>query len=154
MFGLIREAAPRGSVSFLRVGEVIENPCVQGGEGTQTNPAATDLLTRLEGLEHLTLSGQQPTRIGGYAGRQVDVTVADSVLAACGGLAGGDAALFVAGDEVWGASPGERFRLISVDVGDQALTIVLSTDWTETPSVQELESLLQRGQRVLDSVGF
>jgi hypothetical protein len=30
----------------------------------------------------------------------------------------------------------------------------LSTDWTQTPSVQELENLLEHGQRVLDSVGF
>jgi hypothetical protein len=31
---------------------------------------------------------------------------------------------------------------------------VMSTDWTQTPSVQELENLLQLGQTVIDSVEF
>jgi class 3 adenylate cyclase len=154
VLGLLREAAPRGSLFFLRVDEVIASPCVQGGEGTQTGPGAGDVLGDLEGLEHLELAGQQPVLVGGFTGQQVDVTVSDGVFAACGGLAGGDASVFRAGEEVWGASPGERFRLISVVVGDQPVTILLSTDWTQTPSVQELENLLEHGQRVVDSVGF
>jgi class 3 adenylate cyclase len=154
MLGLVRDAAPRGSVHFLRVQEVIANPCVQGGEGAQTGPGAADLLTQLEDLEHLTLSGRQPAQVGGFTGEQVDVTVSEGVLAACGGLAGGEAAIFGAGEEVWSASSGERFRLISVGVGDQAVTILLATDWTQTPSVQELENLLDYGQRVIDSAGF
>ena len=75
------------------------------------------------------------------------------MLAACGGLVGLEVALF-GGEEVWRASPGERFRLVSVGVGNQAVTLLLSTDWTQTPSVQELEDLLELGQRVLDGVGF
>ena len=39
-------------------------------------------------------------------------------------------------------------------VDDKPVTIVLSTDWTQTPSVQELENLLEFGQRVVDSVEF
>jgi hypothetical protein len=37
-------------------------------------------------------------------------------------------------------------------VAGQAVTIVMSTDWTETQSVQELEDLLELGQRIVDSV--
>ena len=92
--------------------------------------------------------------VGGYDGTQVDVVVSDAALAACGGLVGGDVPIFRAGDEVWGASPGERFRLVTVEVGGEVVTIVLSTDWTETPSVQEMEDLLVVGQRLLDSVRF
>ncbi|HUG29529.1 MAG TPA: hypothetical protein VMQ65_03305 [Candidatus Limnocylindria bacterium] len=44
--------------------------------------------------------------------------------------------------------------MISVDVSGKAVTILLGTDWTETPSVQELESLLVLGQGVLDRVKF
>ena len=157
ILGLIRDAAPRGSVSFLRVQEVIANPCVEGGdggEGAQTGPGAADLITELEALEHLSVANHQPAQVGGFTGQQVDVTVSDGVLAACGGLVGGEAAIFGAGEEVWKASPGERFRLISVGAGDQAVAILLSTDWTEIPSVQELEGLLELGQRVLDSVEF
>ena len=155
ILGLIREAAPRGSVFFLRVDEVFASPCVQGGEGTQTGPGSTDVIGDLAPLEHLELANEQPVQVGGFAGRQVDVTVSDGVFAACGGLAGGgDASIFRAGDEVWGASPGERFRLISVVVDDQPVTIVMSTDWTQTPSVQELENLLVLARNVLDSVTF
>ena len=43
---------------------------------------------------------------------------------------------------------------MTFEVGDEVVTIVLSTDWTETPSVQEFEDLLGVGQRLLDSVRF
>jgi class 3 adenylate cyclase len=152
--GLIREAAPRGGVFFLRVDEVIANPCIEDGEGTNTGPGAADLLTQLGALDHLEVANHEAVEVGGFVGQQVDVTVSDGVLAACGGLAGAEAALFRAGNEVWSASPGERFRLISVDVDGQALTLVLSTDWSQTRSVQELESLLALGQRIIDSVAF
>jgi hypothetical protein len=39
-------------------------------------------------------------------------------------------------------------------VGAPAVTVIVSMDWTQTPSVQELESLLGLGKRVLDSVRF
>ena len=155
VLGLIRSAAPRGSVYFLRVDEVIENPCVEGGEGAQTAPGAADVLADLEELEaHLTIANRETTQVGGFPAERVDITVSDGVLAACGGVAVGEAAIFGAGGEIWGASPGERFTVISVDVGNQAVTIVLSTDWTQTPSVQELEDLLDRGQTVIESVEF
>ena len=153
ILGLLRDDAPRGSVYFLRVREVIENPCTEGNEGAQTGLGAADLLTQLENLAHLALSEPETVRVGGYIGRQVRVTVADSVLAACGGLAGGEASLLDAG-EVWKVSAGEEFTLISVDVSGEAVTILLSTDWSEAPSIQELESLRQHGQRILDSVRF
>ena len=157
VLSLIRDAgaAPRGSVTFLLVDEVIQQPCAVGGESTQPPPGAADLLTELEKLkDHLTLSGRRFAQIGAHTGEQVEVNVSEGVLAACGGLAGADASIFRAGDEVWGAASGERFRLISVGVGDQAMAILLSTDWTQIPSVQELEDLYAIGQEVLDSVRF
>jgi len=154
MVGLIRDAAPNGSVFFLRVSEIVESPCIQGGEATPTNPSAVDLLAVIRRLEHLTVSDPTTVRVGGYVGQQVDVTISEAALAACGGLAGGDVTLFLAGGESWRALPGERFRLIALDVKGQAVTIVLSTDWTVTPSVQELEALYDVGRRVLDSVRF
>jgi hypothetical protein len=69
-------------------------------------------------------------------------------------MPGGEAAIFRAGAEIWNASPGERFELISVVVDDEPVTIVMSTDWTQTPSVQELVNLLDYGQRVINSVEF
>ncbi len=154
VFGLIRDAAPRGSVQFLRVREVVPSPCLAGADDTSTGPALADPLGVVEGLEHLLLQDPKTTTVGEYQGHQVDVTVSEASLAACGGLVGADVPIFRAGDEVWGASPGERFRLITVDVGHEVVTIVLSTDWTATPSVQELEDLLDVGQRLLGGVRF
>ena len=154
ILGLIRDASPRGSVFFLRVDEVITNPCIAGADRTDTGLPTPDVLTALEALHHLGLADRAPVEVGGFAGEQVNVTVSDAALAACGGLAGADAAIFGVGEEVWGALPGERFRLVSVDVHDQAVVIVMSTDWTQTPSVQELEGLLDFGQRIIDSVAF
>jgi hypothetical protein len=156
ILGLLRDDAPRGSVYFLRVREVIANPCTEGAEGAQTGPGAADLLRSLEELQeqgYLSLSEAETVLVGGFHGRQVRVTVSDGILAACGGLAGAEAALFDAG-EVWKASPGEVFTLIAVNVSGENVTILLSTDWTQTPSVQEQESLRVLGQRVLDSVRF
>ncbi len=153
IFGLLRDEAPRGSVYFLRVQEVIENPCTDGGEGTGTAPGAADLLTQVEALPHLAVSDAETVRVGGFVGRRVSIDVLDSVLAACGGFAGAEVSLFDAG-EIWKVSPGERFTMIAVDVSGRAVTILLSTDWTQTPSVQELQSLLDLAQDILDSASF
>lgn len=151
LFGVIRDANPRGGVEFLRIKSIIESPCVQGGEGVQTGPAG--VIRELQGrTDYLTVSEPQTVSVGGETGEQVDVTVSDGALAACGGLAGGDVALFDLGQDTWRAAPGERFRLISINVGNQEVTIIMSIDWTTVPSVQELESLLTVGQRILDSV--
>ena len=154
VLGLLRDSAPRGSVYFLRVQEVIEDPCVQGGEGVETGLGAADVLADLESRDHLAVGDPRPAEVGGFTGQQVDVTVSEGVFAACGGMPGGEAAIFRAGTEIWSASPGERFELISVIVGDQPVTIVMSTDWTQTPSVQELETLLARAEHIVDSVEF
>ena len=153
LLALIREAAPRGGLAFARVQQVISNPCVQGDPGA-TAPSPADVLPQLQGLAHLEVSGLKSVTIGGAAGQQADVTVSDASLAACGGLAGADVAILQAGGEVWSATPGERFRLVGVRIDDQPVTILLSLDWTQTHSVQELEEVLQLGQRVVDSVEF
>jgi class 3 adenylate cyclase len=154
-FGLVRDVSPRGSMYLLRIEEVIANPCVEGGEGAETGPGALSLLTQLENLLHLDVSERVPVEVGGFEGQRVDITVDEGVLAACGGLSGvGEVALFDTGEEVWRASPAERFRVISVGVGSEAVAVVISLDWTQTTSVQEFESLLQMSQRLLDSVQF
>lgn len=154
VLGLVREVVPRGSVSFLRVTNVFADPCVEGGEGVETGLAAGQVIAALEALPHLAVTNRTPVEVGGAAGEQADVTVAEGALAACGGLVGSDVAIFGAGDEVWRAASGERFRLIAIDVAGQAVTILMSTDWTETQSVQELEDLLELGQRIVDGVEF
>jgi len=155
ILGLLRDESPRGSVYFLRVDEVVTSPCGEPVGGGETRPSAADVITELRALTgHLTVEEPKPVQVGGFAAQQVDVTASAGALAACGGLAGADVTLFGVGGETWKVSSGERFRLISVPVGDQAVTIVLSVDWTETRSVQEMEQLFEAGQRIVDSVGF
>jgi class 3 adenylate cyclase len=152
--GLVREVSPRGGLDVLRVGEVIGNPCTEGGETPPATPSAADVLAQLQALTHLTLSDRKPVQVGGLAGEQVEVTVSDGAQAACGGPAGSGVSIFVAGDQVWSAAPGERFRLAAVDAGSGAVTFIVSTDWSVTPSVEELENMLERGQEIVDSVRF
>lgn len=154
VLSIFREDAPRGSISFMRVGNVVSDPCAGGGDGVQTGPAASDLITDLERLPHLWVTDRQPAQVGGLAAERADISVVDGALAACGGLVGSEVAIFAAGEEVWSASPGERFRLISVDVEGEAVTILLSTDWSATQSVQELEDLLELGEDVIQSIEF
>ena len=154
MLGLVRQDAPLGGVYLLRVDQVFANPCV-AGDGAQTGPAAADVITELEALDdHLALSDRAPASVGGSTGQQVDVTVSEGSLAACGGLVDSEVPIFGAGEEVWRASPGERFRLVSIDVGGQAVTLLVSADWSELRSIQQLEDLFELGQRVLDSIEF
>jgi class 3 adenylate cyclase len=155
--GLLRESEPLGGVQFLRVGEVIDSPCTGGGEGPQTTPTAAEIVGKLQSLtDFLTVTEPQSVQVGGLPGQLVEITVSQAALAACGGLAGApqDVSMFNAGAQVWGATPGERFRLIAVDVGDKPVTIVISADWTTPPSVQQLEAVFGLGQTIVQTVRF
>lgn len=156
ILGLLREDSPQGSVEFLQVQEVITNPCNAAAEGSETRPAVVDVISELKtlALGHISLSASKVVKVGGHTGEQVDVTVSNGALAACGGLAGGEVGLFGVGGDTWRASAGELFRLISVPIGDRSVTIALSTDWAQTQSVQELEQLFDSGQAIIDSVRF
>ena len=153
LFGLVREDRPSGSVFFARVQEIIANPCVEGGEG-EGGPEPTDVIAELQTLPHVAVANVRVTQVGGWAGRQADIEIAQSALAACGGLVGLEVPLFVAGGEIWRASSGERFRVLSVSSGDEWVTIVISLEWTESRSVQELEGLYTLATQVLTDVEF
>ena len=74
--GLIRDAAPRGSLHFLRVEEVIENPCIEGGDSASTAPGTADLLTKLQSLKgHLDVSDPVTVQVVVYVGQRVEITV-------------------------------------------------------------------------------
>ena len=153
MLALVRDTAPRGGVVVARISEVLPSACIQGAEGA-TGPAPADVIAQLEALDHLELSEPLEVSVGGLQGTQVDVTVLESALAACGGLVGQDASVFVIGDETWGATPTERFRLVAVQVGEAPVTILISLDWTQTQSIQELEDMMTLGRRFVESVQF
>ena len=154
LFALVREAPPLGSIYFLRVQSVVTSPCVSDPGSAGTELAANEVIPQLDALDHVELSNQQPAEVDDRLAQQVDVTISEAALAACGGVIGAEVGVFTAGGEVWSASPGERFRIITVGVGSQAVTIVMSIDWTQTHSVNELEGLLNLAQRMVDTVEF
>ena len=43
---------------------------------------------------------------------------------------------------------------LGLTVGNQPVTVMLSLDWTQTHSVQELEDMFQLGGRILNTVDF
>ena len=138
---------------FARVQHVVTNPCGEDVDGT-TGPVA-DVVGQLRALTgHIQLSDERSVEVGGASGKQVDVTIANGAQAACGGVVGADVPVFVLGDETWGASPGERFRLVAFDLQGEEVTVLLSIDWTQTHSVQELEDLFGVGQSLLATVEF
>ena len=132
--------------------QVIQNAC--GEDEILTNPGAADLLAQLQKNVNLTVTEPVTVQVSGLPSRKVTINVKESSLAACGGIVGGGAALFRAAGEVWSATPGEQFTLVIVPVGNDAVSIVTSMDWTQAPSVQELEALQLLSQRVIDSVRF
>jgi hypothetical protein len=131
---------------------VIANPCGEDVDGA-AGPVA-DVIETLRPLGHVQLTDEKPAEVGGFAARQVDVTIADGAQAACGGIVGADIPVFVLGDETWQASAGERFRLFSFDIDDQEVTVLVSIDWTKTHSVQELEDMFRLGDGLLGTVEF
>jgi class 3 adenylate cyclase len=154
LLGLIRESDPPGSVFFLRITKVLTSGCDAGDPEAGTGLGTADVLADMEDVTFLDVSEPMPVEIGGIPAKQVDVAVSNAALAACGGLAGADVTVFDVGGEIWRAASGERFRLVSVDVGGQAVTIITSTEWDQIPSVQQLEDMFEVGQRLLDTVEF
>jgi class 3 adenylate cyclase len=153
VFGLIREVDPPGSVYVVRVLDVMDSPCLSGGEPTATGRPLTDVLGPLAALDqYVTLTAPEEVPVGALKGLQVEVSIDTGALAACGGLTGSQVSLFDTGEEVWSADPGERFRLISVTADGQPVTILVSSDWSRTPSVPQVEDLYAHAQRVLDTV--
>jgi class 3 adenylate cyclase len=155
-FGLVRDVAPLGSIYILRVRQVLSDACLQGVDPSElpvSGPGAKSLLTQLEAIGYLDVSERQPVQVGGLEGLQVDVTVDQGAQIACGGFAS-EVPVFYAGQEIWGASTEERFRVISVAVDGEPLAIVMSTDWTQTRSVREFEALVTMGENVVETIRF
>jgi class 3 adenylate cyclase len=155
LLDLVREGSPAGALSFARVDEVLQSPCTQAGDPGSIEPVPTDVIAELAELhDWITLTAATDVEVGGLPARQVDVTIADSALAACGGVVGADVSVFGIGGETWGAAGGERFRLIAVQVGDATVTILISLDWAQAHSVQQLEAMMEFGEQLLAGVHF
>jgi hypothetical protein len=154
LVGLVREGTPRGSLDVARIDEVIQNPCNRAGDAGSTGPVPTDVIKELQALEQFTVSEVKPVEIDGRLSQQADVTISESALAACSGIAGADVGVFGIGGQTWGGAGGERFRLLAVTVGDEPVTILISLDWTQAHSVQQLEDMIEFGQSVVDRMHF
>lgn len=111
-------------------------------------------MSAIQSLPYVEVGDVSPINVGGSSGLSADVTVAEGALAACGGFGDGDVALFPVGDDLWRAQPGERFRLQSVDVDGQTVTVLIGGDQSPARSVSELEAFFEFSDRVVQSVNF
>ena len=79
--------------------------------------AASDVVGALATRPGLVTSGPVPVTIGGLAGQQIDLAVAPDWTGACPQFGPSFVPLVYSPDFVhWGAAPGERFRIIVLDV--------------------------------------
>ncbi|HEX2626507.1 MAG TPA: adenylate/guanylate cyclase domain-containing protein [Candidatus Limnocylindrales bacterium] len=154
IFGLIRESDPAGSIVVARISEVLQSACISGPSEGETVPVPTDVIDEMRHRDFLVVSDPTTVKVGSLDGQQVDVTISEAALAACGGLVGQDASVFAIGTETFGGTPGERFRLITVPVSGATVTIIVSLDWIEAHAVSEIEHINQLGQSFFGSMEF
>jgi hypothetical protein len=82
------------------------------------------------------------------------VDIDEGALAACGSFGSGDVNVFPLGTETWRARPGERVRIMAVDVEGMRVTVILSTEAAAASSVSELEKFFERADRLLKDLSF
>jgi len=77
-------------------------------------------------VPYLQPSELEEVTIDGLAGVMIDVDVDPGALAACGSIGGAGVAIFALAGEDSQAQPGERFRLVAVDVEGATVSFLQS----------------------------
>lgn len=152
--GLFNDLQPQGHVDFGRVEGVYRNACSDGGETIDTGSTPLDLVGALATVDYMTVSPWEPIRISGHTGVSATVDIIEGALAACGSIGSGDVNVFPLGAETWRARPGERVRIMAVDVEGMRVTVILSTEAAAASSVSEVEKFFERADRLLNDLSF
>ncbi|HTI28874.1 MAG TPA: adenylate/guanylate cyclase domain-containing protein [Methylomirabilota bacterium] len=152
--GLFNDSQPQGHVDIGRVEKVYQSPCADGGPTTDTGSTPLELMRALATLPYVTVSPWQPTTVGGHTGVSANVDISEGALAACGSIGSGDINMFPLGTETWRARPGERVRIMAVDVEGTRVTVMVSTEAAVASSVAELERFFERADRILNDLSF
>jgi len=152
--GLFHEAAPKGWLDIARIDQLYSNPCFVEGGSVPTGSTALDLVGALEAVPFLEVGASSEVAVGGRSGLAVEFDVVEGAQAACGSFGGQGVALFPTGGETWDAQPGERVRVVAVDVAGDTVAFLMSIESSPAGSVSELVQFFELAGRVMQSVTF
>jgi len=153
--GLYHDADPRGWLDMGQIERLYTDACIEDGPSIPAGESAFDLVGALRSTSFLEVGAAVPMEIGERDALSMDIHVVDGAQAACGSLSGAGVAVLTLGDEDWRAQPGERFRLVAVDVGDETVSFLQSVDSSlAAGSVAELQQFLEVADRVVQSATF
>lgn len=153
--GLYYESHPQGHVDIGRVETVYMDACVgPDGPTLQTGSTPLELLSALATVPYMTVSPTEEITIGVRSGVSAEVDISEGALAACGSFGSGDVRVFPVGTETWSAYPGERVRIMAVDVEGITVAVMLSAEAAAASSVDELEQFFELADQVLDEMSF
>jgi len=151
--GLLREQEPTGHLDIGKIRGVITEPCNALGQAVSAGETPEDLMDAVRGVLFLNPGPEREISVGDYEGKAMDIVIDQGAQAACGGLAGGDVAVFKIGSLNWGGSPSELLRLIAIDVNGETVSMLLSGD-DPTGSVPSVEQFMNSAEQVVQSIRF
>jgi len=126
-----------------------------GGDAeVTTGTSVDDLFDALASVPYLQLGEVTAAEIGGNFAKSVDITIDPASQAACGSFGGEGINVFPVAEDVWRAMPGEVFRLQATEVDATVISFVTSADPAPAQSVELLEAMLERADRIVQSIEF
>ena len=117
-----------GWFDFGRVQVVFDGGCIES-DTILLDSSPNALVDWLQGHDLLETSTAQPVNVAGYSGLQVDVTVAQVETDPC--ETDGPAQrtfLYPVGQDFFSLLPGERLRVITLDVGGRPFSILITSE--------------------------
>ncbi len=149
---LLYEPAPGGTLTAGYINTVYTDLCAGGGESLEQVNTSEDLLDALRAQpDFIRLSDPDPFFVGDLKGLIIDVNIDPGVLAACSGP---DVFVFPIGGSNFSVTPGELFRIYSLDVGDSNVSFVAKSGAGPDTPVPVLETFFGVARRLVDTVKF
>jgi len=151
--GLMRDAAPEGNLDIGKVRGLLTDPCIAEGLAVSAGETPEDLMEAIKDLLYITPGEERELTLGDFEGKEIDFTISEAAMAACGSIGTGDVAVFRFGAENWSATPGERVTLGAIDVNGETVSIITSTG-DPTGSIQANEQFRADAERIIQSMEF
>jgi class 3 adenylate cyclase len=151
--GLEFGTPPEGHLDVGNIPLIYGDPCGGDAEVT-TGTSLDDLFEALASVPYLQLGEVRAAEIGGNFAKSVDITIDPASQAACASFSGEGIRVFPVSQDVWRAMPGEIFRLQATEVDATVISFLTSADPAPAQSVDLLEAMLERADRIVQSIEF